>query len=83
MRWLGHCLMCQGERDVESRPSHAMKALCDECAVRPAAPPTPPLGPTRCDGCGRITTVGPEHSPDKPYELALTCDRCHDRRRRR
>jgi hypothetical protein len=34
-RWTGACYHCGREREVESRPSHAMKALCDDCAARP------------------------------------------------
>jgi hypothetical protein len=39
-RWRGHCLGCTRERDVESRPTHAMKVLCDDCAQKPHKPPS-------------------------------------------
>jgi hypothetical protein len=35
MRWRGHCYRCGEDRDVESRPDHAMQVLCDECAALP------------------------------------------------
>jgi hypothetical protein len=35
-RWLGNCYACKREAlEVESRSSHAMKVLCDDCAAKP------------------------------------------------
>lgn len=39
-RWTAACYDCHRDREVESRPSHAMKVLCDDCAARPHRPPT-------------------------------------------
>jgi hypothetical protein len=38
-RWTGNCYQCHRERDVETRPTHAMQVLCDDCASRPHRPP--------------------------------------------
>jgi hypothetical protein len=32
-RWPGHCNACGAGGEVESRPDHAMRALCDRCAT--------------------------------------------------
>lgn len=47
MRWTGPCYRCHREREIESRPDHAMQALCDDCAAKPHTPPTatPELAP--------------------------------------
>jgi ribosomal protein S27E len=34
-RWVGECRGCLNERQVESRSSHAMRVLCDDCAAKP------------------------------------------------
>jgi hypothetical protein len=39
-RWYGVCYGCSHEREIESRPTHAMQALCDRCAAKPHRPPT-------------------------------------------
>jgi hypothetical protein len=39
-RWVGHCLGCNRDREVESRSTHAERVLCDECAAKPHRPPT-------------------------------------------
>ena len=43
-RWSGHCAPaphgCGRKREVESRPTHGMRPLCDECARRPPVKPS-------------------------------------------
>src|SRR4051812_33121542 len=39
-RWTTMCHGCGREREVESRSSHAMKVLCDDCAARTHRPPS-------------------------------------------
>lgn len=60
MRWQGHCYRCGKERGVESRPDHAMQALCDECAAKPhEKPKAPPERTPRQRGTKRIVTSTP------------------------
>lgn len=39
-RWKGHCTGCNRDRLVESRSTHAMRVLCDDCARRPHRQPS-------------------------------------------
>ncbi len=39
-RWTSTCAGCGREREIETRLTHAAKALCDECAARPHRKPS-------------------------------------------
>lgn len=41
-RWTGTCARCHEPRELQTRYQHAARALCDECAARPAKPRTAP-----------------------------------------
>jgi len=39
-RWRGTCAICHREKEIETRISHAAKALCDDCATKPHRQPS-------------------------------------------
>jgi hypothetical protein len=56
-RWLGLCNGCRRERELETRQTHAMRALCDDCAAKPHR--RPPVAPVEVEAVA--TTNG--HAP--------------------
>lgn len=72
-RWLSYCTSCGRRSELESRPEHHAKTLCDRCASTPLPTPTPPgRREADCDGCGHHTAT------EFSLELdARFCDRCY------
>lgn len=61
LRWAGQCYRCGKVREIESRPTHAMQTLCDECAAKPHEKPrdTPYLARSGKRPPPRIVTSAP------------------------
>jgi predicted ATP-dependent serine protease len=64
-RWPGLCNGCRRERELESRPTHAMRALCDDCAAKPHRRPS--AAPAEFDALAGsdVTTSAPAASSPK------------------
>lgn len=68
-RWTSLCAACSREAEIESRPTHGMRALCDACAARPHKLPTATaLNAPRVSSNGRQTAT-PAATGTKPTSI--------------
>jgi hypothetical protein len=64
-RWPGLCNGCGRERELESRPTHAMRALCDDCAAKPHRRPVAPAELAAVAGGQKAVPSGQKAVPSK------------------